>query len=205
MACARHTTSRSWACHWQPFTYSSLWSFISSGIYLMNPGRFLRLANARRDLHLGWNAAPGWTSSVLKQQRWSLQVSGLMCSPWAMWGKRGHWTVEALSLSFSLLFYPVTWFLLLLSVRSCRISLFVSVLRLRALVHISKSISRHAAQRTLSLCHDDKFAESPRSQCNLGKWSHRSCGGLRSTNEWVSGCEEFSLHLFYYYDYYYWV
>lgn len=116
-------------------------------------------------------------------------------------GKKVHWTVLSFEswsapAPLSRRFYPVTWFLLLLSVHSCRISLFVSGLRLRAPVHISKSISRSEAQRTLSLCHDDKFAEPPRSECNAGKWSHRSCGGLWSTNEWASGCEEFSLHLF---------
>lgn len=141
-----------------------------------------------------------WTVDVfLKQRRWSLQVSGLICSPWAMWGKKraielfGVWSAGLPPPCF----YPATWFLLLLSVHSCRISLFVSGLRLRAPVHISKSISRSEAQKTLSLCHDDKFAEPPRSECNAGKWSHRSCGGLWSTNEWASGCAEFSLHLFF--------
>lgn len=158
-------------------------------------------------IHITVTCRTRWTRDAicvyLKQRRWSLQVWGLICSPWAMWGEKGLLNCSEFGvlsppapLSLSPRFYPVTWFLLLLSVHSCRISLFVSGLRLRAPVHISKSISRSEAQRTLSLCHDDKFAEPSRSECNAGKWSHRSCGSLWSTNEWASGCEEFSLHLF---------
>lgn len=82
-------------------TYSSLWSFISSGICLMN----LRF-NVRRDScygemrRYGLGPDPCRTWAVYLSS--SRQVSGLIRSPWAMWGKKGHWTVGVHSLSLSL-------------------------------------------------------------------------------------------------------